>query len=71
MIAIKGRRKCTSCGKRYNYIYSKGTDTEVTYKGKDANASVATNVRILSIYSYEVTVNCPECGNEETFIYTD
>lgn len=72
MIAIKGRRKCNSCGKRYNYIYSKGSDTEkVIYKGKDANASVATNVKVLSIYSYEVTVNCPECGTEETFVYTD
>ncbi|MEL7648496.1 MAG: hypothetical protein AAGU76_10415 [Sedimentibacter sp.] len=73
MIAIKGRRKCTNCGKRYNYTYAKGEDSEkrAKYKGKDSNASVATNVKILSIYSYEVTVNCPECGFEETFIYTD
>ena len=73
MIAIKGRRKCSKCGKRYNYVYSKGADAEkkVKYKGKDANASIATNIKILSIYSYEVTVNCPECGEEEVFIYTD
>ena len=73
MIAIKGRRKCTNCGKRYSYIYAKGEDAEkkVKYKGKDENANVATNVKILSIYSYEVTVNCPECGFEEVFIYTE
>lgn len=73
MIAIKGRRKCTNCGKRYNYIYAKGEDAEkkVKYKGKDENANVATNVKILSIYSYELTVNCPECGFEEVFIYTE
>jgi len=35
------------------------------------NASLAKEVKVLSMYSYEVTVDCPECGTEETFIYTD
>jgi len=73
MIAIKGRRKCESCGKRYNYYYAKGEGSEKKgkFKGKEENGSLATSVKILSIYSYEVTVNCPECGLEEKFIYTD
>ena len=73
MIAIKGRRKCDNCGKRYNYYYAKGPEAEkkVKFKGKDENASEATKVKVLSIYTYEVTVNCPECGKEEVFIYTD
>jgi transcriptional regulator NrdR family protein len=73
LIAIKGRRRCSKCGKRYNYYYSKKqNETEhIKYKGKEENASLATNVKILSMYSYEVTVNCPECGEEEKFIYTD
>lgn len=73
MIAIKGRRKCANCGKRYNYYYAKGLDAEkkVKYKGKDENASQCTHVKVLSINSYEVTVNCPECEFEETFVYTD
>lgn len=73
MLKIKGRRKCANCGKRYNYYYSKAKkDTEkVKYKGKDENASEATSVKILSMSSCEVTVNCPECGFEEKFIYTD
>ncbi|MGB4437811.1 MAG: hypothetical protein WBJ13_01010 [Sedimentibacter sp.] len=73
MIAIKGRRKCDNCGKRYYYYYAKGQDAEkkAKFKGKEENGSLATDVKILSIYSYEVTVNCPECGFEEKFIYTD
>jgi len=73
MIAIKGRRKCENCGKRYNYYYAKGEGAEkkAKFKGKEENGSLATSVKILSVYSYEVTVNCPECGFEETFIYTD
>ncbi|MFA9422311.1 MAG: hypothetical protein ACERLG_01950 [Sedimentibacter sp.] len=73
MIAIKGRKKCENCGKRYNYYYAKGEGSEEKgkFKGKEENGSLATNIRILSMYSYEVTVNCPECGFEETFIYTD
>lgn len=72
MISVKGRRKCAACGKRYNYYYSKSTDkNEVRYKGKEENASLASDVKVLSMYSYEVTVSCPECGAEERFIYTD
>lgn len=73
MIAVKGRRKCESCGKRYNYYYAKGAEAEqkVRYKGKDENSSQCTDVKVLSMYSYEVTVNCPECGAAETFVYTD
>lgn len=73
MISVKGRRKCAACGKRYNYYYSKSTGgkNEVKYKGKEENASMASDVKVLSMYSYEVTVNCPECGAEEKFIYTD
>ena len=73
MIRVKGRRKCSKCGKRYNYYYAKREDDaeKVKYKGKEENASLATNVKVLSMYSYEVTVNCPECGVEEKFIYTD
>ncbi|MBP1926952.1 transcriptional regulator NrdR family protein [Sedimentibacter acidaminivorans] len=72
MIKVKGRRKCLKCGKRYNYYYAKQEEVgKVKYKGKEENASLATNVKILSMYSYEVTVNCPECGEEEKFIYTD
>lgn len=72
MIKVKGRRKCANCGKRYNYYYSKGEDSDkVKYKGKEENASLATNVKVLAMYSYEVTVNCPECGVEEVFIYTE
>jgi len=73
MIKVKGRRKCSKCGKRYNYYYAKQADEteKVKYKGKEENASLATNVKVLSMYSYEVTVNCPECGAEEKFIYTD
>lgn len=73
MIAVKGRRKCANCGKRYNYYYAKGPASEkkVKYKGKDENASQCTNVKILSVNSCEVTVNCPECGFEEIFVYTD
>lgn len=73
MIKVKGRRKCSKCGKRYNYYYAKREDDteKVKYKGKEENASLATDVKVLSMYSYEVTVNCPECGEEEKFIYTD
>lgn len=73
MLSVKGRRKCAGCGKRYNYYYSKADDDtrKVKYKGKEENASLATSVKVLSMYSYEVTVNCPECGQEEKFIYTD
>jgi RNase P subunit RPR2 len=73
MIKVKGRRKCSKCGKRYNYYYAKTEDEtdKVKYKGKEENASLATNVKVLSMYSYEVTVDCPECGKEERFIYTD
>lgn len=73
MIAIKGRRKCENCGKRYYYTYAKGEDAQkkAKFKGKDENTSECTNVKVLSAYSYEVTVNCPECGFEEVFVYTD
>lgn len=73
MITVRGRKKCEQCGKRYNYYYGKTEqDTKkVKYKGKEDNSSVATKVKVLSMYSYEVTVNCPECGHEETFTYTD
>lgn len=73
MIAIKGRRRCENCGKKYYYTYAKGEDAKkkAKFKGKDENASECTNVKVLSIYTYEVTVNCPACGIEETFIYTD
>ncbi len=73
MITVKGRRKCSNCGKRYNYYYSKvqDADKKIKYKGKDENASECTNVKVLSVYTYEVTVNCPECGFEEVFVYTD
>ena len=72
MITVKGRRKCGNCSKRYNYYYSKGNNIDkVKYKGKDENASQATNIKVLSMYSYEVTVNCPECGKEETFTHTE
>lgn len=72
MIKIKGRRKCANCGKRYNYYYAKGEDAgKVKYKGKEENASLATNVKVLSMYSYEVTVHCPECEQQEIFIYTE
>ena len=73
MIQVKGRRRCSKCGKRYNYYYAKQVnETEkVKYKGKEENASLATSVKVLSMYSYEVIVNCPECGEEEKFIYTD
>jgi len=73
VIQVKGRKKCSKCGKRYNYYYAKQEEDaeKVKYKGKEENASLATNVKVLSMYSYEVTVNCPECGEEEKFIYTD
>jgi ArsR family metal-binding transcriptional regulator len=73
MIAIKGRRRCENCGKKYYYTYSKGEDAKnkAKFKGKDENSSECTNVKVLSVYSYEVTVNCPACGIEETFMYTD
>lgn len=73
MLTVKGRRKCYNCGKRYNYYYSKiqDEDKKLKYKGKDENASECTNVKVLSVYTYEVTVNCPECGFEEVFVYTD
>jgi DNA-directed RNA polymerase subunit M/transcription elongation factor TFIIS len=73
MIAVKGRRKCTNCGKRYNYTYSKGkaASKKAKFKGKYENLSTVTNVKVLSINTYEVTANCPECGFEETFIYND
>ena len=73
MIAIKGRRRCENCGKKYYYTYAKGEDAKkkAKFKGKDENSSECTNVKVLSIYSYEVTVNCPACGTEETFMYTD
>jgi DNA-directed RNA polymerase subunit M/transcription elongation factor TFIIS len=73
MIAIKGRRRCDSCGKKYYYTYAKGDDAKkkAKFKGKDDNASECTNVKVLSAYSYEITVSCPACQTEEVFIYTD
>lgn len=73
MFKVKGRRKCSKCGKRYNYYYAKKEEDvkKIKYKGKEENGSLATNVKVLSMYSYEVTVNCPECGEEEKFICTD
>lgn len=69
MIKIRARRKCPHCKKRYYYYYS-SSDREKVFKGKDENGSLASSVKVLSMFSYEVTVNCPECGEEETFIYT-
>lgn len=73
MIAIKGRRKCTNCGKRYNYTYAKGEEAskKTKFKGKDENLSTVTSVKVLSINTYEITANCPECGFEEVFVYND
>ena len=73
MIAIKGRRRCENCGKKYYYTYAKGEDAskKAKFKGKDDNASECTNVRVLSMQSFEITVNCPGCGSEEIFIYND
>jgi len=73
MIAIKGRRKCNNCGKKYYYTYAKGEDAQkkVKFKGKDENTSECTNVKVLTAYNYEITVSCPECGFVENFIYTD
>jgi DNA-directed RNA polymerase subunit M/transcription elongation factor TFIIS len=72
MIKIKGRRKCANCGKRYNFYYTRDKDSDkAIYKGKEENASLASNVKVLSMYSYEVTVHCPECNTEEIFIYTE
>ncbi|WP_326906787.1 hypothetical protein [Sedimentibacter sp. MB31-C6] len=73
MLAIRGRRKCTNCGKRYNWYYAKKEEDtkKVKYKGKNENASVASNVKILSANSCEITVYCPECEFEEKFIYND
>ena len=73
MIAIKGRRRCENCGKKYYYTYARGEDAskKAKFKGKDDNASECTNVRVLSMQSFEITVNCPGCGIEEIFIYND
>lgn len=73
MIAVKGRRRCTNCGKRYNYAYAKGEEAskKARFKGKEENLSTVTSVRVLSMHTYEVTAVCPECGLEETFIYND
>jgi DNA-directed RNA polymerase subunit M/transcription elongation factor TFIIS len=73
MIAIKGRRRCENCGKKYYYTYAKGEEAskKAKFKGKDENASQCTDVKILSMHSYKVTVICPGCGKEEIFIYTD
>lgn len=73
MIAIKGRRKCSNCGKRYNYTYAKDETAlkKAKFKGKEENLSTVTNVKVLSMHTYEVTASCPECSFEETFIYTD
>lgn len=73
MIAIKGRRKCANCGKRYNYTYAKGekASKKAKFKGKEENLSTITNVKVLSIHTYEVTTICPECSLEEIFIYND
>lgn len=60
--------------KKYYYTYAKGGETaqkKAKFKGKDENASECTNVKVLSINSYEITVNCPGCRTEEVFIYTD
>jgi DNA-directed RNA polymerase subunit M/transcription elongation factor TFIIS len=73
MIAVKGRRKCTNCGKRYNYTYAKGEEAsrKVKFKGKEENLSTVTKVTVLSMHTYEVTAVCPECGYEEVFLYND
>lgn len=73
MIAVKGRRKCENCCKRYNYTYAIGEEAskKAKFKGKDENLSTVTNVKVLSIHTYEVTARCPECGFEEIFIYND
>jgi len=73
MIAIKGRRRCENCGKKYYYTYAKGeaAQNKAKFKGKDENYSECKNVKILSANSYEITVACPQCEFEEVFIYTD
>ncbi len=73
MIAVKGRRKCSNCGKRYNYSYAKGKEAseKAKFKGKDENLSTVTNVKVLSINTCEITATCPECGFEEVFVYND
>ena len=73
MIAIKGRRKCANCGKRYNFSYARGQEAskKAKFKGKEENLSTVTNVKVLSIHAYEVTAKCPECEFEEIFVYND
>lgn len=73
MIAIKGRRKCLKCSKRYNWYYSKTNKDidKVKFKGKEENSCNAKSIKIMSVNNYEVSLNCPECGAEEKFIYTD
>jgi len=73
MLAMRGRKKCANCGKRYNWYYGKNKEDtkKVKYKGKEENASEAANVKVLSLNSCEVTINCPECGFEEKIIYTE
>ena len=55
MIAVKGRRKCANCGKRYNYTYAKGEEAsrKVKFKGKEENLSTVTKVTVLSMHTYE------------------
>ena len=57
MIAVKGRRKCANCGKRYNYTYAKGDEAskKATFKGKDENLSTVTNVKVLSMGVYHIS----------------
>lgn len=73
MLTIKGRKKCSNCKKRYNFYYAKTENDErkVKYKGNESNEAQIINVKILSLYSYEITAKCPECNKTETFIYTD
>jgi DNA-directed RNA polymerase subunit RPC12/RpoP len=70
---MRGRKKCASCGKRYNWYYSKSDEgmKKVKFKGKEENSCLATSAKVLSANSCEVTVNCPECGAEEKIIYTE
>lgn len=73
MLAIKGRRKCANCGKRYNWYYAKQSSDiqDVKFKGKEDNSCIAKDIKVMSQSSYEVKLNCPECDIEDTFIYTD
>lgn len=74
MVALRGRRKCSKCGKKYGWYYAKPNTDEydkVKYKGKSDNACIADEIKILSRNSSEVRLHCPECGEVEIFVHTE